>query len=329
MSGDYLWDKSEPADPDVVELEEALAPLRHRPKVFDVTSRAPAPAAPPSARARSTRSRPTRRGWLVAGGLLAAAAAVALVVPRWVARGPVATLAALPAPPEPRWEALDARLTVGSWLETGDHEVVVAIADIGHVRIAPRTRLRVTEATLARQRLELASGALHARVVAPPRLFVVGTPAAEAVDLGCEYDLSVDARGDGHLAVTSGWVVLERAPRTALVPAGARCELSVDRGPGTPYWPTASEALRAALAAFDAGTGGRTALQTILREADSRDGLTLWHLLRRVDDDARRREVYRRLAELHPPPAGVRPADVLELREPALEGWRASLSVTW
>ena len=39
--------------------------------------------------------------------------------------------------------------------------------------------------------LRLAHGRLSARVTAPPRLFVVDTPAATAIDLGCAYDLAV------------------------------------------------------------------------------------------------------------------------------------------
>ena len=48
-----------------------------------------------------------------------------------------------------------------------------------------------------------------ARVVAPPRVLVVETPAADAVDLGCAYALEVEADGSTRLSVTSGQVALE------------------------------------------------------------------------------------------------------------------------
>ncbi len=43
---------------------------------------------------------------------------------------------------------------------------------------------------------------------APPRQFVVDTP-ARAVDLGCQYTITVDASGDGLLRVSLGWVAFE------------------------------------------------------------------------------------------------------------------------
>jgi hypothetical protein len=58
--------------------------------------------------------------------------------------------------------------------------------------------------------LSLERGALHARIAAPPRLFIVDTPSAMAVDLGCEYKLDVDAAGNSRLHVTSGFVALNR-----------------------------------------------------------------------------------------------------------------------
>ena len=78
----------------------------------------------------------------------------------------------------------------------------------------------------------------RSRVVslAPPWIFQVDTPGAVAVDLGCSYTLSVDARGLAELHVTSGWVQLERGSRQSLVPAGAMAVIRPEAGPGAPYY---------------------------------------------------------------------------------------------
>ena len=35
MNDDYLWDQSGPPDPEIVRLEETLAPFRHRTRPLD------------------------------------------------------------------------------------------------------------------------------------------------------------------------------------------------------------------------------------------------------------------------------------------------------
>jgi len=329
MSGDYLWDKSGPPDPDVEKLEEQLGSLRYRPRPRPEVAPAQTEAAkaPAERPARVTFLRP--RVVALACGL-AAAAALAIVVTRRVLEPPGAAALAqrLGSVPTAPWDRIDARLRPGEWLETNSWEAQVAIADIGHVQVAPRTRIRdATTLGGTQHRLELAHGKIHAKVTAPPKVFVVGTPAAEAVDLGCEYTLEVDDAGDGYLAVSLGWVELEASAKRSLVPAGARCRIQHGFGPGTPYFKDASEALRGALDRFDFHAD-KGAVRTVLAEARRRDALSLWHLLPRVDE-ATRREVYVALKALVPPPVGCTLPDVIRLDEIKLDQWKDELAVTW
>src|SRR5262249_40426148 len=135
-----------------------------------------------------------------------------------------------------------------------------------------------------------------ATIVAPPRLFLVETASALAVDQGCAYRIDVDDRGAGEVHVTAGWITLSGRDREAVVPAGATCPLSPDSGPGIPVFDDAPAALREALA--------RTDLDAILAAARPRDALTLWHLVQRAGASERGR-VFDRLAALAPPPAPV------------------------
>jgi hypothetical protein len=219
--------------------------------------------------------------------------------------------------------AVDAERTfpVGDVLRTDDSSrAIVQVAAIGHVEVEPNTELRLVEARSTAHRLDLRRGTIHARINAPPRLFIVETPTAVAVDLGCAYTLEVDSAGNSFIHVTLGWVSWESEGREALVPAGNRAETRFGRGIGMPYSDDAPAALRRALLAFDFEQGGDSALVEVLRVARARDAITLWHLLSRVES-GRRVAVYERLSELVPPPEGVTRDAVLRLDQMALKLW--------
>jgi len=221
------------------------------------------------------------------------------------------------------------RLAVGQWLETdATSRARLNVANIGRVEIEPNSRVRLVETNPTEHRLALARGQLHATISAPPRLFIVETPSAVAVDLGCSYTLKVDKAGRSVLHVTSGWVALELRGRESIVPAGAVCVTEKGKGPGTPYFDDASESFRNALSKLDFQNGGMAALNVVLREAREYDTLTLWHLLARVRG-AEREKVYERMAALIPPPAGVTKEGVMQLDKGMLDLWKKGLAWAW
>jgi hypothetical protein len=341
---DYLWDKSGGPDPDVARLERTLGAARHRPRAFTG-------AAASAAGAVAKPARPRRRRVVAfaaaTAGALALAAGAALFVREPVETPSPTPIAATTLPVSPAasgWAVArlagtprvadaaitaNGRLGLGEWLETDRaSRAQITVAEIGHVEVAPGSRVRLVASGTDQHRLDLAQGRIDAAVNAPPRLFVVGTPAVTAVDLGCAYTLEVDEDGSGSITVRSGWVSLEDGSRTALVPAGARCDTRPGKGPGTPHFGDASPALRAALLAFDFGTGGGDAVRAVLHEARPRDSLTVWHLLSRVEEPLRA-EVLRRLTALRPPPPGVDEAQLMRLDPQALDAWKEELTATW
>src|SRR6185295_5691826 len=181
--------------------------------------------------------------WRPSGGRLAALAAAAsfllAVSGLWLARrGPESSweVTRLTSTPSGETVAGVERLRVGQWLETGrTSSVRLAIGTVGQVEAGPGTRLRLVDAGAPSHRVTLARGVLHARIWAPPGRFFVDTPSAVAVDLGCEYTLTVDETGAGLLRVSSGWVGLEHGGRESFVPRGAACASRPGHAPGTPY----------------------------------------------------------------------------------------------
>lgn len=247
-------------------------------------------------------------------------------------------------PPTPAWDVArlagapqvgveriegSGRLNVGEWLETDSlSRALIKVANIGQVEIEPNSRVRLVETNATEHRLAIARGRMRATIDAPPRLFIVDTPSAVAVDLGCAYTLEVDDAGRSRLHVTSGWVALEAKGRESIVPAGAVCVTEPEKGPGTPYFDDVSVKFRDALEQLDFENGGAKALNVVLAEAREYDTLTLWHLLSRVEG-AERRRVYERMTALIAPPAGVTLEGIMRLDKGMLASWKTELEWAW
>jgi len=194
----------------------------------------------------------------------------------------------------------------------------------GEIEVEPGTRLRMFSGKSGAKSLVLERGTIQATIWAPPGQFVVDTPSAVAVDLGCVYTLHVDNNGDGVLHTTLGWVGFKLAGRESFIPAGAACHTRKKIGPGTPYFEDASDTFRRSLSTLDREDATHderaAALQIVLTQARSRDALTLWHMLARVSA-ADRSRVYDKLSQLVPAPAGVTRAGILHLDAQMLDLW--------
>jgi len=322
MNEDYLWSGKGRPDPEVKRLERRLASRRH-------------PCPPPELPELPVVFRPRRVLPLVAAAVVLLVGVGAWILPRLADRGreaggawSISRVEGVAAVGD-RALAGAGRLPVGAWLETDEgSRARIDVPEIGYVDVEPHTRIRVKSTGKTEHRLELAQGRIEARVSAPPRLFVIDTPAAAAVDLGCAYLLDVAEDGSGLLRVTAGWVALEAAGRSSIVPSEAACATRPGIGPGTPYFEDASPALRDALARFDFEGRGDEALEIVLAEARERDTLTLWHLVPRVDA-AERGRVVGRAASLRPLPEGVDREALVRLDPEALALWKDDLEAAW
>jgi len=318
VSDRYLWDKGGAPDPEVERLERLLGPLAHR----------GAPLARPEAAVAPVRPAWTRRPAL-AWGVAAAAVVVAvlgtaLLLP---SRGwRVQALAGVPRVGAAELSGAG-RVTAGQWIVTdAAASARLDVGTIGMVELGPRSRLQVKGTGARQHRLALAEGSLLAAITAPPRRFVVETPSATAVDLGCVYTLEVDPAGNATLTVMAGWVSFEEAGRETFVPAGARCRTRTGSGPGTPYFTDAAPAFKNALAVVDLAPAAAAgaALDTVLATSRREDAFTLWHLLVGAAPPERPR-IADRLAGLVPMPDGVTRPGVLAGDPAMLDRWWGAL----
>jgi hypothetical protein len=220
-------------------------------------------------------------------------------------------------------------LAVGETLETGsDSRAVITVADIGNVEISPNSRIKLIASEQNERRLSLEKGTLEAMILAPPRLFIVDTPSAVAVDLGCAYKLEVDKDGNSKLHVTSGFVSLEREGRESIVPSGGMAITKKGKGLGTPYYEDASAQFQKAVYKFDFENASGKTLQIILNEAREKDALTLWHLLSRTKG-ADRERVFETLNKLVKLPECCTKEGILKLDKKMLEEWQREIGIAW
>lgn len=312
-AGDYLWDGTGVPDEEIVRLEQALAPLRHRGAL------PPLPARNREPRTLGARMWP----WLAAAAVLVLlAGGITFVLMLRSAAWSVSSVAGAPSV-DGRTVTSRARMSRGEWLVTDNgSRARIAVGGIGSVEVEPNTRLQLLGNDRVHQ-MALDRGTIHARIWAPPKLFIVNTKAATAIDLGCAYTLQM-GDGDGTLRVTNGWVGLERDGRSTYIPEGAMCTIRTDRGPGTPRFEDAPSGYGEALMILDFAAPDdprrERSFELVLSAARRRDSLTLWHLLTRGTNDERGR-VYDRLANLVPPPDGVTRPLVLAGNRAALDKW--------
>lgn len=333
MNDDYLWDGSGEPDPEIQKLEKTLGRYRHNqpaPKFDELAEIQPAK--------RRTRFFNFRFSFQLAA--VAATLLVALTLfyflrdtKTGVDSGPTWDVARLEGTPRVGWHSLDAKsgpgkLGIGQTLVTdSSSRASIRLDETGRVEVDASSRLRLVTNGPGHKRLSLERGTIHAVIWAPPGEFVVDTPSAVAVDLGCVYTLHVDDSGAGLLRTTMGWVGFKLNNHESFIPAGAVCKTRRKIGPGTPFMEDASALFQVALSRFDfeaATPAERHALLGILLTgARKDDAMTLWHLLSRVSD-VDRPAVYDRLSTLAPPPTGVTREGILRLDRTMLDAWWSS-----
>lgn len=311
---DYLWSGSGPADPEVARLEQLLKPLAHDRPLDELR----------------LRKRRSRTPWIV-GALVAIAASVALVLilrrpPGAGCEGGIGFEFTAHTGTVACGGTAIARgvLPVGGVLDTGANKAELKIADIGSAQLAAGTRVRLDRTEHQRHELFLERGHMHAVVNAPPRIFAVTTPSTNVTDLGCEYTIEIDDKGQGWIEVQTGKVELESASGAVVVaPAGTKATLLAGRRPSLPIARGASDAMRAAVVAFEQGDAD--AVDRVLAAATEIDMITLVNLVE-LAPGPRRADVLTRLAAVVPPPANVTIEQAATTRE-KLDLWREDVVI--
>lgn len=168
---------------------------------------------------------------------------------------------------------------------------------VGEIEIKPQSEIQITETKSSEYRLILSKGKILARTWVAPKLFSIETPSALITDLGCLYYLAVDEKAFTTIDVKSGWVKVENNNSKSLLPAGTRCYSEISKKPGTPFLNDASVLFKESLFKLDFENGGKSELEKLLAEARREDLISLFHLLKYLDQESRSK-IYDRISIL-------------------------------
>ena len=327
-NNDYLWTKHGDPDAEIARLESLLSPYAFQANTLTDMRALRNRALPAQARGRA-RAHARRRLMFAT----ATACVALIVVVSWLNMR-------LQWPMAQAWSVksvsgtatIDERilsgrnlLPPGGVLRTGEHSAVqIEVARIGRVLVGQDSQVELVETRTGHHRLRLDHGQLSARIWAPPASFGVQTPLANALDIGCEFTLSVTSSGSGLLQVRHGWVELEKYGLQSLIPEGAQAELDSKAGPGTPFDDHASAQFRAALKAIDAL--GRSvpaddpAIEKLAEASSATDAITLISLLTRYPQLADT-PIYDRAIAVLPPPDGLTRDTVRYRNQVLMDNW--------
>lgn len=200
-------------------------------------------------------------------------------------------------------------LRAGEIVQTNRRTVRINAPFIGTVDVLPHTTLQLVQSSRDRYLLDLREGTIHAKTTSAPGVFVVNTPKASAIDLGCEYTLSVTRSGAGALHVTTGWVDLRYGLLQSLVPANAHAEIDAEGNLTAPVFD-------------DAPFRADAPVDTILRTARKKDAFTLLNLLPRAATADQRARIYDCLNALVPAPPAI-------TREAVRDRWTTGTADAW
>jgi ferric-dicitrate binding protein FerR (iron transport regulator) len=305
----YLWDPAaaDAVDPEVLALEQRLAPVRFDPDARPLRLRRAAP-----------RGRWPAARWVALAATAAVVATAAFGFSRWRWTWPAGQAWTVST----RSSSVPAELAVGAPLTLAPGEgAVVDVARIGTMRIDGGSSIALRSTQGSRHRLAMEAGRVSIRVWAPPGSLAIQTPAGEVIDLGCEFDLEVDASAS-RVRVRSGWVQLENGIDESLIPAGASSEMTRAGRPGVPVFDNADPAFRAAVRRYEL-TGDAAVVETIVGTARVEDMLTLLDLVDRGTAGTDR--IASRAAELWPLPDGVTVGGIVRGDRDGLWRWRDTL----
>jgi hypothetical protein len=201
--------------------------------------------------------------------------------------------------------------------------------DLGEVEVEGPSVVRLDESSAELKKLFLQRGTVRARIsaLAKQRLFQVGTPVGNAVDLGCVYTMNVKDDHTTLLRVQLGRVAFELDKQSLYVWAGARCSVDRARGAGLPVDEGAEVAFADAAErwsrALDAAAR-QEALVAMRASARLSDAATLWHVVVR-SPAAERPFAVEVLEAFSPAPPSVARDAAVKGDAAALEAWRTDV----
>ena len=199
--------------------------------------------------------------------------------------------------------------------------VTINIPDVGNTRLLQNTTLkRLDEKNTA----QLISGDLDIKNAGALENFKLVIPSATIEDFytGNNYTVSTDEEGNSLIKLSVGWLrIYNKNLEESIFPQSFEVKVSKEQGLGLPYSSESDSAYIAHLEEYLFNGKSLNVLGIVLSNSTSRDAITLWNLLKRVEDEMQRNQVYTWLAKLVPPPSTVNKDGILNLDPEMMQAW--------
>jgi len=198
--------------------------------------------------------------------------------------------------------------------------ITVNIPEVSNVKLSQKTSLKRLDEKNAAQ---LLSGNLDIKDEGAVENFKLVIPSATIEDFytGKNYTVHTNNSGNSLIKLSLGWLrVYNKDPEEAIFPQSFELEVTSKYGLGLPYSEDADLPYVTHLEDYLFNGKSLNVLGIVLSNSTPRDAITLWNLIRRVDE-TQRNLVYTRLAELVPPPSSVKKDKLLNLDPKMMQEW--------
>jgi hypothetical protein len=201
-------------------------------------------------------------------------------------------------------------------LETFSNSAVIMIPEMGQVSLNPWNKIQKKSS----YNLLLSKGDLTAENKNAEESFTaqVFNSEIKCAGTGVAYKLKINNDNTADLTVSNGRAIVTGNKLESVVTPGLICRIS-EKGPEIPMSLNSSEETKKAFELLSY-YNDQDALNKVLNQSGLAEGISLWHLLKRITGD-NRGAVFNKLYSLYPPPKGVDQESILRLKEEALNRW--------
>ncbi|HVO73316.1 MAG TPA: zf-HC2 domain-containing protein [Ignavibacteriaceae bacterium] len=201
-------------------------------------------------------------------------------------------------------------------LETFSNSAVIIVPEGGSVNLNPWSKIQRKEENV----LLLLKGGFTSESRGSKESFRAQVFGSEIKCKGASVEYKTEFNNDksAELSVFKGKVIITGSSLESIVIPGFICSIT-EKGPGIPVNTKSSNEVKKAFEILSFYKD-QDSFNKILNEGGLEDGVSLWHLLKRINGD-NRGALFNKLYSLYVPPKGVDQESILRLKDDALNSW--------
>ncbi len=200
----------------------------------------------------------------------------------------------------------------------------IKIKELGQIEIKPGTILQRLKNNFG---LKLDIGSIMINENQTSKLLTVIVPDAVIRDYypGSLYSINLNDTGTSVIFVKKSWLKISSGKTETFVTPGCYAQIIFGRGTGIPYRQNSSKDFIADLSRFSFNSYSTDLLNKILSESTFDNAISLWNIIRRINNQERLK-VVNTLEKFAPLPAGTTDVEMVDLNEQAMLKWLTEIA---